>query len=171
MLQGYREGMVRIHPDEFQTNVDLRPFRLEHELHMHPMFELDNLVELAKCLPKKQREYVFAKQEYGTHENLDEYRHAADNDELSTDELIQGIEKQNIVIVLRNVEVDPIYGSFVNECLDSLSHFVEPVTGRISGRESFIFVSPQASTFAEQAKSGLLGVPGKVKKMMRGQAG
>jgi hypothetical protein len=97
---------------------------------------------LAKRLPTKQREYVFAKQEFGTHEDLEEYKHAADNDELTTDELIQGIEKQNVVIVLRNVESDPAYGNFVNECLDSLSEFVEPVTGPISGRESFIFVSP-----------------------------
>ena len=140
--QAFHEDMVKIAPEDFRAHVDFRPFRLKHELNRHPIFELENLVELAKRLPTKQREYVFAKQEFGTHEDLEEYKHAADNDELTTDELIQGIEKQNVVIVLRNVESDPAYGSFVNECLDSLSEFVEPVTGPISGRESFIFVSP-----------------------------
>ena len=140
--QAYRDGMVRISPEQFNKNVDLRPFRLQHELCKHPLFQLESLVELAKRLPKKQREYVFAKQEFGTHDNLKHYKHAAENDELSTDELIRGIEEQNIVIVLRNVESDPVYGNFVNDCLNSLSQFVEPVTGPISGRESFIFVSP-----------------------------
>ena len=100
------------------------------------------MVELSKRLPKEQREYVFAKQEFGTHDDLEQYKHAANNDELSTDELINAIETQNVVIVLRNVESDHLYGEFVNHCLDSLSGIVEPVTGPISGRESFVFVSP-----------------------------
>ena len=141
-LQTYHESMVEINRDEFARNVDLNPFAIQHQLEHHPLFQLESLVELSKRLPPNQREYVFGKQEFGTHDNLEQYKHAADNDELSTDELIQAIGEQNIVIVLRNVETDPVYGEFVNGCLDSLSKFVEPVTGPMSGRESFIFVSP-----------------------------
>ena len=138
----FDQSMVNINPEKFASHVDLLPFGINHNLSDHPLFQLDSLVELAKRLPARQREYVFAKQEFGTHDNLDEYKHAAENDELSTDEMINCIEHQNIVIVLRNVESDPMYGQFVNDCLDSLSKFVEPVTGPISGRESFIFISP-----------------------------
>lgn len=138
----FNEEMVAIDADSFRNNVDLTPFAIQHELPNHPLFQLESIVELSKRLPKEQREYVFAKKEFGTHDNLEQYKHAADNDDLSTDELINAIEDQNIVIVLRNVESDEIYGDFVNQCLDSLSKFVEPVTGPISGRESFIFVSP-----------------------------
>lgn len=138
----FQSDMVQIDPNTFESHVDTQPFAIQHKLQQHPLFQLENLVELSKRLPRKQREYVFSKQEFGTHEDLEHYKHAADNDELSTDELIKAIEHQNIVIVLRNVESDPVYGQFVNECLDSLSQFVEPVTGKISGRESFIFVSP-----------------------------
>jgi hypothetical protein len=140
--QTYRDGMVDINPATFATHVDQTPFAIRHQLQNHPLFQLESLVELSKRLPGSQREYVFGKQEFGTHDDLDQYKHAADNDELSTDELIQAIEHQNIVIVLRNVETDPTYGQFVNQCLDSLGRFVEPTTGPISGRESFIFISP-----------------------------
>ena len=138
----FSDDMVYIDPDQFANKVDVTPFSIQHQLQSHPLFQLESLVELSKRLPKEQREYVFAKQEFGTHDNLEQYKHAADNDELSTEDLINAIETQNVVIVLRNVESDHLYGEFVNHCLDSLSGIVEPVTGPISGRESFIFVSP-----------------------------
>lgn len=138
----FQKEMVNIDSKEFSKCVDVQPFAIKHQLQVHPLFQIERLVELAKRLPKEQREYVFAKKEYGSHDDLEEYKHAADNDELSTSELIEAIETQNIVIVLRNVESDPVYGSFVNDCLDSLAEFVEPVSGKMSGRESFIFVSP-----------------------------
>ena len=134
--------MVQINPSAFAENVDLKPFAIQHQLPQHPLFALESLIELSKRLPASQREYVFAKKEFGSHDDLQQYKHAADNDELSTDELINAIEHQNIVIVLRNVESDPVYGEFVNACLDSLAQFVEPAAGTMSGRESFIFISP-----------------------------
>ncbi len=138
----FTDDLISIAPASFADCVDIRPFSLQHKLPSHPLFQLENLVELAKRLPAGQREYVFAKQEFGSHDDLNQYRHAAENDELSTEELINAIEHQNVVIVLRNVESDPVYGEFVNDCLDSLAKFVEPAAGQISGRESFIFVSP-----------------------------
>ncbi len=138
----FHKDMITIDPMTFEQCVDRKPFRLQHELNKHPLFQLENLVELSKRLPKNQREYVFGKKEFGSHDDVESYRHAAENDELSTDQMIENIEKQNIVIVLRNVETDTVYGQFVNECLDCLSGFVEPISGRISTRESFIFVSP-----------------------------
>lgn len=138
----FSDDMVCVDAEQFASNVDLTPFSIQHELQSHPLFQLESLVELSKRLPKEQREYVFAKQQFGTHDDLEQYKHAADNDQLSTEELINAIETQNVVIVLRNVESDNVYGEFVNHCLNSLSGIVEPVTGPISGRESFIFVSP-----------------------------
>lgn len=138
----FSDEMISVDRDLFANNVDLSPFAIGHALQDHSLFQLESLVELSKRLPKEQREYVFAKQEFGTHDDLEQYKHAADNDELSTEELINAIETQNVVIVLRNVESDGIYGDFVNQCLDSLSGVVETVAGSISGRESFIFVSP-----------------------------
>lgn len=141
-IAGFSDKMVSVDSGAFAKNVDVTPFSIRHDLQNHPLFQLESLIELSKRLPKEQREYVFAKQEFGTHDDLEQYKHAADNDELSTDELINAIETQNVVIVLRNVESDEVYGDFVNQCLDSLSGIVEPVAGAISGRESFIFVSP-----------------------------
>ena len=138
----YAQDMVQIDPETFQSHVDLRPFPIQHSLQHHPLFQLESLVELARRLPPAQREYIFAKKEFGTHIDQQKYQHAADNDELSTDQMIQCIAEQNIVIVLRNVESDQLYGNFVNQCLDDLSECIEPITGPISGRESFIFISP-----------------------------
>lgn len=142
LQNSYQDGMVNISTEDFKNNVDRRPFGFTHELNKHPFFQLENLVELSKRMPNAQREYVFAKHEFGAHDDMEQYRHAANNDQLSTVELIQNIEEQNIIIVLRNAETDPIYGNFVNECLNSLGRFVEPITGPIRQYESYIFVSP-----------------------------
>ncbi len=138
----YVPGSISINPDRFRDNVDIRSYRIEHQLSEHPLLQLDSLVELSQRLPVNQREYVFAKHELGTHDGLDRYQHAGDFSEFSTEQMIRGIEMENRVIVLRNVESDPIYGQFVNECLDDLKEQIESVTGAISGRESFIFISP-----------------------------
>lgn len=130
---------------QFRDDVDLRPYYLSHQMQNHPLLELKSLVDLARRLPPIQREYVFAKQEFGTHETGDHYAHANEFDELSTEEMILNIEAQNRIIVLRNVESDPEYGEFVNETLDLLQEQIESVTGPISGRESFIFISPPRS--------------------------
>ena len=138
----YFTGAVSIDQPQFSQKVDREPYSISHQLSEHPLLQLNKLIELSKRLPPDQREYVFAKQEFGTHEDLDQYHHAHDGDELSTEQMIQNIEKYNTVIVLRNVESDPVYGLFVNECLDDLKSQIEPWTGPISGRESFIFISP-----------------------------
>jgi len=138
----YNPGSIIINQPLFRENVDLQPYRIEHRMTDHPLLQLDSLVELSQRLPVHQREYVFAKQEFGTHEDLARYEHAGDYQDLSTEEMIRGIETQNRVIVLRNVESDPIYGKFVNAALDDLKDQIEAVTGAISGRESFIFISP-----------------------------
>jgi hypothetical protein len=138
----YRPGAVSIDQPQFSQKVDRQPYSISHELSDHPLLQLEKLVELSQRLPSDQREYVFAKQEFGTHEDLDQYHHAQEGDELSTEQMIQNIEKHNTVIVLRNVESDPVYGLFVHECLNDLKSQIEPWTGPISGRESFIFISP-----------------------------
>lgn len=133
---------IDIYPDLFRHHVDLRPYELTHSLQDHPLLQLESLVELSKRLPPLQREYVFAKQEFGTHEKGGHYEHAGSFADLSTEEMILNLESQNRVIVLRNVETDEIYGKLVHEVLDQLQSQIEAVTGPISDRESFIFVSP-----------------------------
>ena len=135
-------GAIDIVPATFANHVDRTPYSIRHQLQDHPLLQLESLVELARRLPVHQREYVFAKQEFGTHENLERYEHAGDFAELSTEEMILNIEAQNRVIVLRNVESDPIYGQFVHSALGNLQEQIEQATGPISGRESFIFISP-----------------------------
>ncbi len=138
----YSPGSVAIQKQLFQNNVDITPYSISHQLCDHPLLQVERLVELAKRLPNDQREYVYAKSEFGTHEDLAKYNHADDADACSTDDIIRNIETQNMIVVLRNVESDSEYGKFVNACLDDLKSQVEPITGPISGRESFIFISP-----------------------------
>ena len=138
----YFSGAVSIDQPQFSQKVDRQPYAISHRLSDHPLLQLGSLMELSRRLPSHQREYVFAKQEFGSHEDLKCYNHASDRDEISTEEMIRNIDTQNTVIVLRNVESDPTYGKFVNDCLDDLKSQVEPWTGPISGRESFIFISP-----------------------------
>lgn len=138
----FRPEMLSIDEELFAERIDRQPFALQHQLDQHPLLRIERLVELAQRLPEHQREYVFAKKEFETHDDVTRYKHAADNDELSTADMIDAIETQNIVIVLRNVESDPEYGRFVNECLDSLSGMIRRAAGGLTGRESFIFISP-----------------------------
>ena len=137
----YTSGAVAIDQPKFSLNVDRKPYSIAHDLSDHPLLQLESLIELSQRMPAHLREYVFAKQEF-CDEEFDRYLHAGENDELSTVDMIQDIEAQNRIIVLRNVETDPIYGQFVNDCLDDLKSQVEPWTGPMSGRESYIFISP-----------------------------
>lgn len=59
---------VEIYPEQLRQDIDLRPYRISHALQSHPLLQLESRVALAKRLPTVQREYVFAKQEFGTHE-------------------------------------------------------------------------------------------------------
>jgi hypothetical protein len=133
---------IDINSDLFRQNVDRQAYQIAHSLQSHPLLKLESLVELSKRLPPEQREYVFAKQEFGTHETGEHFEHATPFDQLSTEDMIQNIEAQNRVIVLRNVEQDRLYGHFVNQILDGLQDQIEAITGPISHRESFIFISP-----------------------------
>lgn len=133
---------IDINSDLFRQNVDRHAYGITHSLQTHPLLKLESLVELSKRLPQEQREYVFAKQEFGTHETGERFEHATPFDQLSTEDMIHNIEAQNRIIVLRNVEKDRLYGHFVNQILDALQEQIEAVTGPISNRESFIFISP-----------------------------
>jgi hypothetical protein len=133
---------IDINSELFEKNIDLHAYQITHRLQEHPLLRLESLVELSKRLPPEQREYVFAKQEFGTHETGDHFEHAKPFDELSTEEMILNIEAQNRVIVLRNIEKDRLYGHFVGQVLESMQAQIEAIAGPISGRESFIFISP-----------------------------
>jgi hypothetical protein len=133
---------IDINPDLFLQNIDRQAYPITHRLQDHPLLKLESLVELSKRLPQEQREYVFAKQEFGTHEASERFEHATPFDQLSTEDMICNIEAQNRVIVLRNVERDQMYGHFVNQILDTLQDQIEAVSGPMSNRESFIFISP-----------------------------
>lgn len=133
---------IRVDGDQFANDVDLRPFPIHHGLQHNELFHLDRLADLAMQLPETKREYVFAKHQFGAHDSLEHYRHAKSQDQASTAEMIHRLEEQNTVIVLRNIEADPDYAAFVNDCLDRLSSVVEPTCGPISQREGFIFISP-----------------------------
>ena len=71
----FSDDMVCVDAEQFANNVDVTPFSIQHNLPSHPLFQLESLVELSKRLPKEQREYVFAKKEFGAHDDLEQYKH------------------------------------------------------------------------------------------------
>ena len=141
----YFAGAVLIDQPQFSQKVDRQPYAISHDLINHPLLQLDSLMELSRRLSAHQRQYIFAKQNFGSHRDASHYNHALDADDFSTEEMIRDIEDQSSVIVLRNVESDPAYGNLVEDCLDDLQSQIEPWTGPISGRESFIYISPPRS--------------------------
>src|SRR5688572_9072304 len=53
----FEEGLLDIDRAAFDADFGRRPFRIEHHLADHPLFQLPRLVELARCLPERSVKY------------------------------------------------------------------------------------------------------------------
>lgn len=124
-----------LEPGRFNADFNKRPFQIRHDLVDHPAFSLDRLVDLARELPAEQVEY-----------NAGDLPLTQDPTKtprtgLSVEETIKRINEAKSWMVLKRVEVDPVYKQVLDDCLDQ----IEPLAPGMRTRRSFIFVSSPGS--------------------------
>lgn len=133
--------LLGIDPTEFSRCFDRRPFLIEHQLCDHPLFDLERLLQLARELPERLIEY-----NAGTIPvNQDQAKTPRNG--LSVEETIHRIRECKSWMVLKQVENDPAYKALLEECLQEVRPFSEPITPGMCQPHAYIFLtSPRSVT-------------------------
>jgi hypothetical protein len=125
--------------EEFCSNFNRRPFLVRHRLAGHPLFNLAQLILLSRRLPPKSVKYNDGN--LSVAENLE----AMPSNGLSVEETIRRIEQKCSWMVLKNVQDDPQYQKLLNECLDEVKRYSEPIDPGMCDGRAFIFISSAGS--------------------------
>ena len=121
---------------EFRERFNRTSFALSHRLSDHPLFELPQLLELAKIVDKDDLYYDSGDVQIG--QRWDQVP-ACD---MSVDQLIDRIENAGAWIFLRNVQKYPPYDRVLDRLLDEYLEMVDdPSKKWIRKREGILFIT------------------------------
>lgn len=126
-------------PQIFRDRFGRGPFKIEHNLVQHHLFELPRLMELAQSLPENRVEYNAGDLPVSQDPNL------TPRNGLSPEETIQRIQDCRSWLVLKNVEIDAEYRALLDACLSVIGEQSELIDPGMCKREAFIFVSSPGS--------------------------
>src|SRR5437762_12145636 len=127
--------MVEVDRQVFAAYFNRKPFRVQHSLAGHPLFELPRLLELARALPERFVEYNAGALPVGVRPE------ETPRTGLSAEETVRRIAECGSWMVLKRVEQDPEYGSLLDQCLDDVAVQAGAAVPRMLRREGFIFLS------------------------------
>jgi hypothetical protein len=127
--------LLNIPEETFRANFNRTPFTIQHRLADHRLFQLEQLVELAKRLPAGNVKYHAA--DLPVNHGL----YDGPQNGLSTEETIRQIQECRSWMVIKWVETDPIYRELLHNCLDQVRELSEALEPGMCRREGFIFVS------------------------------
>jgi hypothetical protein len=119
-------------------------FLFEHGLKDHPLFELDSLVQLSARRPPSEEfaywSYGSVKVRDGWNTNLLQKR--------SLQETIEGISVNDSLVMLKRVELDPVFAPVLLPILSGLQSLVGPTMQRdvVIGRATILVASPRRIT-------------------------
>ncbi len=134
------ERVMRIEPDVFRDKFNRLPFLVPHRVTPeHPLFTLPRLIELARRLPEQYVEYNAGNIPVSIDSRL------TPRNGLSIEETIRRIEEHCSWMVLKRVEQDPEYKEFLNQCLDDVQEYSEPLDPGMMDRAGAIFISSPSS--------------------------
>ncbi len=127
--------LVEVAPLGIARDFDRQPFLIRHRLAGHPLFDLSRLLELARCLPRKNIEYNAADLPVSLGER------PTPGNGLSVEETLREIQACRSWMVLKNVERDPDYAELLEQCLDEIRLAAGGRIANMRQKEGFIFVS------------------------------
>ncbi len=125
--------------ETFQRDFNVRPFMIGHHLAEHPLFALDELLELSQTLPEASVEY-----NAGTLPVNQDPTQTPRNG-LSVAETIQRIAENKSWLVLKNIEQQPQYKQLLDKCLNQMKPYVDAIAPGMSVRQGFVFISSPGS--------------------------
>ncbi len=141
MADQFTRRRLDIDCDVFRRDFNRRPFIIGHSLVDHPLLTLPSLIELSKRLPESNVRYNRADVA------VSQAVYSAPKTGLSIQETIRQIEECGSWMVLRFVEQDPEYSVLVDQCLDEIQQFTDPIMPGMFKREGFVFItSPNGVT-------------------------
>jgi len=124
---------------EFRSHFSREPFRIQHDLEHHPLFQIERLLELSKTLPEDKIEY-----NAGDLPVSIDY-HKTPRNGLSSVETIRRIEECKSWMVLKNVEQDPEYAALLQACLAEIRPLSEAVVPGMQSPKAYIFLTSPGS--------------------------
>jgi hypothetical protein len=132
------------HGGQYADNFNRHDFLFDHGLAHHPMFELKEMLALAKRIPK-YRDFVYWQ---NGRINVNERWEVNPGKRLSLEETIEGIAHNDSLVILKHAEQDEIFGPLLQEILQRIFSFTSPAAQRdIVLGESLIFInSPRRLT-------------------------
>lgn len=128
-------NLLSLDEDVFRSRFDRRPFTISHYLADHPLLTLPSLIELSKRLPESNVRYNRADVA------VSQAVYSAPKTGLSIQETIRQIQECGSWMVLRFVEQDPEYRALVDQCLDEIQQFSDPIMPGMFKREGFVFIT------------------------------
>ena len=132
--------VLDLDPADFREQFNRRPYLLPHRVGSdHPLFTLPRLIELARRLPERYVEYNAGKIPVSIDSRL------TPRNGLSFEETIRRIEEHCSWMVLKRVEQDPEYREFLDQCLDEVQEFSEPIDPGMMDRAGAVFISSPSS--------------------------
>lgn len=127
--------VVAFESTRYAADFNRRPFTIRHSLAHHPAFRLERLIELARRLPPDAVEYNAGDLAISQDPRL------TPQNGLSVEETIRRITERRSWMVLKRVEVDPVYQCVLDDCLDQLA----PLAPDMRTRRAFVFISSPGS--------------------------
>jgi hypothetical protein len=116
-----RGGAILIDPGgKFTRNFNRDSFQFQHELKDHPLFELPNLIELAKR-PSESGAY-WSNGAVGVADSWNVNRARR----LTLVDTIANIGDDNSLVILKNIAQDPVYGSLLQDLFEKIGEFAGP---------------------------------------------
>jgi hypothetical protein len=131
--------LLDIDESGFRAGFDRAPFLIGHRLCTHPLFALPRLLELARVLPEADIEYNAGDLPVSVAPEL------TPRTGLSVEETIRRIAECRSWMVLKRVERDPAYQALLNQCLEEVKEFSEPLRPGMHFAQGFIFLSSPGS--------------------------
>jgi len=130
---------LKIQPVEFENCFSRQPFLIQHTLCDHPLFSMERILELSKRLPESCIEYNAGNLPVSIDPSL------TPRNGLSVEETIRRIEECRSWMVLKYVENDAAYSQLLNECLEEIRPYSEPIVPGMTQPQAFVFVSSPGS--------------------------
>jgi hypothetical protein len=124
--------LLEIDANIFRSKFNRRPFPLSHNIADHPLFDLPRLASLAHRLSEAE-----------SGNNTDEMlaRQDARHARVPAEEIIHKVKESNSWVMIRHVERDPQYRSFLNQCINEIAEHSERLAPGVSRREGAILIS------------------------------
>jgi hypothetical protein len=141
-MQPYRNPGVSFDTAGFHP---MRIMPVRHELMGHPLFQLSNLLDLAKRLEPRG----LVRRHDGDVQPSTNFTTAPDDHptRFGVEDTIRRIEEANSWMALHNIQEDSVYRGLVDEVLDYVRPMVEPRDPGMCHRAGWIFItSPGAVT-------------------------